>query len=223
MNLDFFNQLANKIEENKEAQKLIGEIGDFLKDTIQGNEKNMSILDEFENENHVSLIAKNKMRNQKQEILKHYAEVTKNEGSLYFVTKKRDGDATYRVEKYNENSTEVIDLQLPENTLVDSVMREKEGKYVLDEKATSYVAEELKDMAGKILEEQMEELKDYRREGHLYLVTGDTNGRIYLSDQAEKRGYEIEEVDFPEELKSEVAEGTMLKYENGSYQIWEEN
>lgn len=223
MNLDFFNQLANKIEENKEAQKLIGEIGDFLKDTIQGNEKNMSILDEFENENHVSLIAKNKMRNQKQEILKHYAEVTKNEGSLYFVTKKRDGDATYRVEKYNENSTEVIDLQLPENTLVDSVMREKEGKYVLDEKATSYVAEELKNMAGKILEEQMEELKDYRREGHLYLVTGDTNGRIYLSDQAEKRGYEIEEVDFPEELKSEVAEGTMLKYENGSYQIWEEN
>lgn len=223
MNLDFFNQLANKIEENKEAQKLIGEIGDFLKDTIQGNEKNMSILDEFENENHVSLIAKNKMRNQKQEILKHYAEVTKNEGSLYFVTKKRAGDATYRVEKYNENSTEVIDLQLPENTLVDSVMREKEGKYVLDEKATSYVAEELKNMAGKILEEQMEELKDYRREGHLYLVTGDTNGRIYLSDQAEKRGYEIEEVDFPEELKSEVAEGTMLKYENGSYQIWEEN
>ena len=93
---------------------------------------------------------------------------------------------------------------------------------MLDEKATSYVKEEIENMTGKILEEQMEELKDYRREGHLYLVTGDTNGRIYLSDQTEKRGYEIEEVDFPKELKEEAVEGTILKYEGGSYHVWEE-
>lgn len=223
MNLDFFSRLANKIEENKDVQKFISEIGNFLKDAIQRNEKNMGVLDRFEKENNISLITKNKMRNQKQEILKHYAEVTQNEGDLYFVTKKRNEDATYRVEKYNGNSMEVIDLQLPENTLVDSVMREKEGKYVLDEKASSYVAEEIENMANKILEEQMKELKDYRREGHLYLVTEDTNGRIYLSDQTENRGYEIEEVDFPEESKSGITEGTMLKYENGNYQIWEEN
>ena len=61
----------------------------FLKDAIQRNEKNMGVLDRFEKENNISLIAKNKMRNQKQEILKHYAEVTQNEGDLYFVTKKK--------------------------------------------------------------------------------------------------------------------------------------
>ena len=49
----------------------------------------MGVLDRFEKENNISLIAKNKMRNQKQEILKHYAEVTQNEGDLYFVTKKK--------------------------------------------------------------------------------------------------------------------------------------
>lgn len=222
MNLDFIDRLTNKLEQNQGVQRFINELGNFLKNTIEERDNNMGVLDKIEKERNVSLVSKNKIRNQKQEILKHYAEETQNEGDLYFVTKKRNEEGIYRVEKYNENSMEVIDMQLPKYTLSDSVMREKKGKYVLDEKATSYVAEEIENMAGKILEEQMEELKDYRREGHLYLVTGDTNGRIYLSDQTEKRGYEIEEVDFTEELKSEVAEGTILKYEDGSYYILEE-
>lgn len=222
MNLDFIDRLTNKLEQNQGVQRFINELGNFLKNTIEERDNNMGVLDKIEKERNVSLVSKNKIRNQKQEILKHYAEETQNEGDLYFVTKKRNEEGIYRVEKYNENSMEVIDMQLPKYTLSDSVMREKKGKYVLDEKATSYVAEEIENMAGKILEEQMEELKDYRREGHLYLVTGDTNGRIYLSDQTEKRGYEIEEVDFTEELKSEVAEGTILKYEDGSYHILEE-
>lgn len=221
MNLEFFNQLANKLEQNQGVQKFINELEKLLKNAMEGNDSNMGILDRIEKERNVSLISKNKMRNQKQEILKCYAERTQSEGDLYFVTKKRNEEGTYRVEKYNGISMEVLNLQFSKDVLSDSIMREKDGQYVLDEKATKYVAEEIESMVEQILEEQASELKDYRREGHLYLVTEDTNGRIYLSDQTENRGYEIEEVDFPKGLKKDVSEGTILKYAGGTYQVWE--
>lgn len=222
MNLEFFNRLANQLEQSQGIQKFMNELGNFLKNTIEDNGNNMGILDRIEKEKNVSLVSKNKIRNQKQEILKNYAEETKNEDELYFVTAKRNEEGIYRVEKYSGNDIKVIDLQLPKDTLLNSVMREKDGEYVLDQSATDYITDKLENMLNKVLEEQARELEDYRKQGHLYLVTEDTNGRIYLSDQTEKRGFEIEEVDFPNELRSKVSEGTMLKYENGSYQIWEE-
>lgn len=217
MNLEFLNRLGNQLEQNQEVQKFMSELGNFLKSTIEGN--NMDIFDRVEKEKNVSLVSKNKMRNQKQEILKSYAKETMNEGDLYFVTAKRNEERTYRVEKYDSNVMEVLDLQLPQETLINSVMRDKDGEYVLDEKATKGIKEKLESMVDKVLQEQTRELEDYRQEGHLYLVTEDTNGRIYLSDQTEKRGFEIEEVDFPNEFRNDISEGTMLKYENGSYQI----
>jgi len=222
LNLDFFNRLANKVEESEGVQKFINELGNFLKSAIEGNGDNMDILDRMEKESGVSLVSKNRIRNQKQEILESYAKETKSEGELYFVTKKRDEEGIYRVEKYDGNTMEVVNLQLPKETLLDSIIREKNGEYVLDEKATQDITKDLENMVSSVIQEQNHELEDYRREGHLYLVTEDTNGRIYLSDQTEKRGFEIEEVEFPNALRSEVAEGTILKYENGSYQIWEE-
>lgn len=81
------------------------------------------------------------------------------------------------------------------------------------------MAQDIESMAKNVLKEQQKELEDYRKEDHIYLVTEDTNGRIYISDQTENMGYEVEEVDIPNDLRGKISEGTTLKYENGEYRI----
>lgn len=74
------------------------------------------------------------------------------------------------------------------------------------------------DRQDSILEE--ESRKEYRKENHLYLVTEDRNGKVYLWDYTDKPKYEIEETDLPEELLSVAKEGAMLKYINGQYELY---
>lgn len=163
MNLDFFNRLANKIEGSGMIKDFINELSDFLQNAMKQECDNMNMIKEIEQKNKVSLVSRNRMRNEQDKILQKYGQ-------------------------------EDLDL----------------------------ITEKIENMARKILEEQKQELEDYRREGHIYLITEDTNGRIYLSDQTESRGFEIEEVDFPENLKNEAVEGTLLKYENSNYVIIDE-
>lgn len=160
MNLDFLNGLANRIEGSGIIKEFISELGDFLQNAMKQGSDEMNVVKRIEQQNKVSLVSRNRMRNEQDKIFQEYGKE---------------------------------DLEL--------------------------VTQKIEEVASRILEEQKQELEDYRREGHVYLITEDTNGRIYLSDQTESRGFEIEEVDFPEGLKNEVAEGTMLKYENGRYMI----
>ena len=60
---------------------------------------------------------------------------------------------------------------------------------------------------------------EYRKEGHLYLVTEDRNDKIYLWDYTQKAEDEIEE-DLPEDLRGIATEGAMLKFENGKYILY---
>lgn len=59
-----------------------------------------------------------------------------------------------------------------------------------------------------------------RKEGHIYLVTEDRKGKIYLWDYTEKAEFEFEETEFPEDLINEATEGTMFKYEKGTYELY---
>ena len=75
--------------------------------------------------------------------------------------------------------------------------------------------------AKTIIEEQNQKLADYRKDGHIYLVTEDTNNRIFLYDTTSKPEFEIEEIDFPEELRSVATEGKKFIFTNGSYKLYE--
>ena len=68
-----------------------------------------------------------------------------------------------------------------------------------------------------------EELEDYRKEGHLYLVTEDRNNEIYLNDFTEKSKVEFKETNLPEEILKDAKEGTMLQYKNGKYEVYSQN
>ena len=74
-----------------------------------------------------------------------------------------------------------------------------------------------------ILDENNKKLKDYRKEGHLYLVTEDRNNEIYLWDFTDKSKREFKETGLPEELLSVAKEGSILQYKNGKYELYSEN
>ena len=71
--------------------------------------------------------------------------------------------------------------------------------------------------AKEVIERQNKQIEDYKKEGHTYLVTEDTNGRVFLWDSTEKPKKEIEDVYFPEELKDKAKEGNKFLYQNGTY------
>lgn len=68
-----------------------------------------------------------------------------------------------------------------------------------------------------------EELENYRKEGHLYLVTEDRNNEIYLNDFTEKSKVEFKETNLPKEILQDAKEGTMLQYKNGKYEVYSQN
>lgn len=76
------------------------------------------------------------------------------------------------------------------------------------------------DNIDNVLEEQNEVLNEYRKEGHLYRVSENINGRVFLWDITDKPDFEVEEVDFPEELISKATEGAVFQYINGKYEFY---
>lgn len=68
-----------------------------------------------------------------------------------------------------------------------------------------------------------EELQNYRKEGHLYLVIEDRNNKIYLSDFTEKSTVEFKEEITDKELLNVAKEGVMLQYKNGKYELYSKN
>ena len=73
------------------------------------------------------------------------------------------------------------------------------------------------------LDEENKNLQNHRKEGHLYLVTEDRNGEIYLWDFTDKPKYEFKETISSEELLSIAKEGAMLQYKNGEYVLYSPN
>lgn len=227
MNLDFFNHLANNIEKNEGVKSFLNELQNFLSnikiDNNGINQTEVNILDKIKSTRNVSLTSENRISNKKDEILVEYSKKELPNEPIYFLADKVGNH--YRVEKYNNGIRENMRLSkndLPEEAKVNNIMRIKEGKYIVDKEATSYILEQIEENTNQILDEQDAKLQKYRQEGHLYTVTEDMNDRIFLWDLTAKPETEIEEVDFPNELRTSVSEGTTLLYENGRYTIKED-
>ncbi|MBQ3414640.1 MAG: hypothetical protein IJH39_04670 [Clostridia bacterium] len=69
----------------------------------------------------------------------------------------------------------------------------------------------------------VEPVNDYYKEGHLYLVTEDRNGIVFLWDFTEKSKESYEETNLPEELIPVATEGAMLQYSNGKLTLYSPN
>ena len=68
--------------------------------------------------------------------------------------------------------------------------------------------------------ENNQEINKNRKEGHLYLVTEDRNGEVYLWDFTEKPEHEFKEVFTSKELIDVAKEGAMLQFKDGKYELY---
>lgn len=222
MNLDFFRDLKNNIS-NDGVKDFVEELSIYLKnfkEKISEPNKELGFLEQLKNNSNISIVSENKILKEQNEILKDYANNTREKNTMYFVSNKSKVDDKYTIFKYDNNKESTIKLEqkeLPLESGINCILREKNGKYVLDKEGTEYVKNEFIQMAKKVLEEQNTKLKDFRKEGHLYMVEEDRNGRVYLLDLNSKSNYVLEEVDFPKELISKATEGAVFKYEKGTY------
>ena len=224
MGLDFFNNLKENLEKNDTLSKIVDGVSEFigeLSEALQkGESANNDIVTQIANSNKLTTASENTITQIRKDVLQEYANNTKEEGTLYFVFNKVNGEDKYRVWEYNVNNrtkTEKEGKDLPEDAQVNSAMRMKNGKLITDKEATQEILNEINNRAKEVIERQNKQIEDYKKEGHTYLVTEDSNGRVFLWDSTEKPKNEIEDVYFPEELKDKAKEGNKFLYQNGTY------
>lgn len=226
MSLNFFNDLEKN---NKLDKGLLSSIQDFIED-LANSLKNSStnrdedIVTQVISNNKVTLATENSIFKARENAIHNYAIQTESEGSLYYVYNKIKDSDSYRVIEIDGETEKMLTVNkenLPTGATVDSCIRKIGDNFVLDADATKNISNAINNDAKNLIEEQNQKLADYRKEGHIYLVTEDTNNRIYLYDTTSNPEFEVEEIDFPEELKSVATEGRMFIYTNGSYELYE--
>ena len=224
--MDFFGDLKENLEKNDTLSKIVNGVTEFIGELTKALQsegvigKDVDIVTQIANTNKLSIASENEIDKERTNVLQEYANTTKNEGNLYFVFNKVKNEDSYRIWTIDSNGVtqnEISKNDLPNDISVNCVMRMNNGKFILDSEATKIVTNEIRNRANKIIEKQNQKIQDYKKEGHTYLVTEDINGRIFLWDSTEKPKFEIEDVNFPEELKDKAKEGNSFLYKNGTY------
>ncbi len=217
MILDRFNSLINNFKKNDNIKDFLNELKEEMDNP---NDVNMGILDKIQKQNKVSIGTKNKMDAKQDEILINYANETIDKGDLYFIAERLENE--FVVYKYEENNDSVLKIdtnKFPDNTVVNCALRLIDENYVIDEDATIELKNRITNMANELIEEQNKTLEEYRKEGHLYRVSEKINNSIFLYDITDNPSFEIEEIDFPEELQEKALEGVIFEYSEGEYKL----
>lgn len=225
MSLDFFNNLKENLSNNEVISNITEGIQDFLtevSDRLNSNENNnLDIVSEITTARTTSLSSENSIMKARDEILREYAKNTTDKGDLYFIFNKIKDSDDYRVIQMGKDIDTTLKVnvnELPEGSGLNQVMRLKNGKFELDEIGTENVLNKIYIKAEEILDRQDRKLQEYRKDGHIYVVTEDINNRIFLWDTTSKPDFEIEEVNFPRQLLNEAKEGNKFIYKNGEYE-----
>lgn len=224
MDLEIFNDLIKNVKENEKVQNFMKELGESLAkgvsnkvDNIIGN--NQSILDKFQTENDITVEYRDKMTLERNNILQNYAENTNEKGEMYYIYDKANGNYLVSVCELGKAS-EVIKLsenELPENAGIDSVLRNENGKYVLDDVGSNCVKDQMIDKFNELLNEQTEIMKEHRIEGHVYEFVESSDKSVWLIDNDANNGKIFEEFSSQNNLFDNAKEGDLYKYINGEY------
>ena len=101
MGLDFFNNLKENLEKNDTLSKIVDGVSEFigeLSEALQkGESANNDIVTQIANSNKLTTASENTITQIRKDVLQEYANNTKEEGTLYFVFNKVNGEDKYRV------------------------------------------------------------------------------------------------------------------------------
>lgn len=208
MNLDLFNNLINSTKENKFIQSFIKELGEFLE-----NNTEKPLTARYRDEINIK----------RHEIVNNYSKEISPQEELYYIYTK-NYDNTYGIVMHENGETGrdfcVKESQVPKGAEVDSVLRKKNGKFILDKTATEKIQQELGEMKNRLLKEQDNRLNTQRVEGHIYKFVEKTGDSAWLIDETNYTGEVFQEIDFPNELLDKATQGDFFQYANGEYHVY---
>ena len=224
MELNIFNININMDNKNREeVSDFIKELSDYLEND---NDRQVSILEQVQKSEKVTVMYRDKINIERNKILNNYAKENQDKGVLYYIYNKVQDTDNYLLSICEENKSNVVievnEKKLPKGISVDTVLRQENGKYIVDTRATFIVRKQIEKMVNKLLKEQEQYLQSNRVEGHIYEVGEVERDRVWLYDitKNDVNGIEaFEEIQFPLEFINKITEGTKVIYQNGSYEI----
>lgn len=221
MNLDLFKDLIKSTKENDIVQNFIKELGETLENKVNNNERNQVVMiEKMLNGRKLTTKYRDEINIQRHDIISNYSKRESGQEELYYVYSK-SSDNTYGIVTHKDGKSGpdmwIKENELPAGAGVDSVLREKSGKYVLDEVATEELQSEIAQMIDKLLAQQDKELKEQRVEGHFYEFVEKSGDTVLLIDTTKNDGNCFEEIDFPSDALNTATEGSTFQYINGEY------
>lgn len=223
MNLGLVHKIINDINSNKYAQNFIQELQKYLENNTKREE--LALLNPTHNGNKIITKYRDKMLLERADILNNYASKTIDEGEMYYIysknSKMEDGYNICNCEKEKSHIVIEVDKEvLPSEAKIGSVLRKNGDTFIIDEKASTEIDEQINNMKTKILEEQAKYLASKRIEGHIYEMSENDGNSAWLFDITTDSNEGVEEIDFPLELLQRSKEGDLFIYENGEYHIY---
>lgn len=218
MSLELFNNLVNAVKRSDFVKNFINELQKSLEKQLEITEDNL--ITKTQRENKLTSEYRDKMNIEQEKILEDYANKTKELGTMYHVYNKTEDN--YLISICDQlRSHEIIEINknnMPEGACVNSILREKDGKYILDIEATNYLNNQIQNKLDELLKEQNETMNNLRQEGHIYEFVEKSGKTISLIDNTINSSNVFEEYEFDEEIFRNAQEGDLYKYENGMYQ-----
>lgn len=223
MNLDLFNNLFNVTKDNNFIQNFIKELGEFLEKNLGNTGRNdEALIQQTLDGQPLTSICRDKINVQRHEIINNYSKEHYSQGEFYYVYSKRSDNTYGLVSHINGEAGRNIGVkesELPKDAGIDSVLRLKDGKFVLDEEATKEIQANLTEMINSVLKEQADKLEGERAEGNIYSFVEKSENTVTLVNETNYTGECFEEIDFPMGLANKATEGTKFKYINGKYEL----
>ena len=183
--------------------------------------------------NNITTANENSIRWKMDDVILDYAKENFKDETMYFVNdnkkivwknnKKDYNNDILSIWKVENNKIEEIGLEkskLKEKLSINDVFKIENDEAIIDKIATKELKDKILEMANEIIEKQNNNLSNYKKEGHLYVVKEEIGNNRFLKDITEDKNTEFEEVDIPKEILDKAVEGSVLKYTNGKYEYF---
>ena len=229
MNLDLVNDILKELKENDFVQDFINDLTSYL----ENKNEEKPILEEILSKNNITTANENSIRWKMDDVILDYAKENFKDETMYFVNdnkkivwknNKKDYDNDIlSIWKVENNKIEEIGLEkskLKEKLSINDVFKIENDEAIIDKIATKELKDKILEMANEIIEKQNNNLSNYKKEGHLYVVKEEIGNNRFLKDITEDKNTEFEEVDIPKEILDKAVEGSVLKYTNGKYEYF---
>ena len=229
MNLDLVNDILKELKENDFVQDFINDLTSYL----ENKNEEKPILEEILSKNNITTANENSIRWKMDDVILDYAKENFKDETMYFVNdnkkivwknnKKDYNNDILSILKVENNKIEEIGLEkskLKEKLSINDVFKIENDEAIIDKIATKELKDRILEMANEIIEKQNNNLSNYKKEGHLYVVKEEIGNNRFLKDITEDKNTEFEEVDLPKEILDKAVEGSVLKYTNGKYEYF---